>query len=100
MRSVISALVIALLHFVISLWLAMKSFGHVVAVYDANREFNIIEKVNYFIVEIMFFPIITILEKTSYEGATLVGQYLPFFLNSMLWGMLLVCGYNAIFHKK
>ncbi len=100
MKSVISVLLITTVHFVIGLWLAMKSFGQVIAAYDANRELDNIEKIIYLIVEVMFFPIVTIFERTGYEGTTYVSQYFPFFLNSLFWGVIIIFGYNFIFHKE
>ena len=96
MRSVIVAVVVATLHFIVSLWLFAKSFGYVFTAFDTGRELTLIERINYFLVEILFFPIVTIFEATNYEGTNTITQYLPFILNSVLWGIFIVFVWSII----
>ena len=98
MKSVILVVVIATLHFFVGLWLFTKSFGHVFSVFDTGQELTLIERINYYLVEILFFPIVTIVEATNYEGTNVIAQYLPFILNSVLWGILIVFAWNKISH--
>jgi len=100
MKSVILVVIISVLHFFISIWLSIKSFGHAFSFFDTGRELTIIEKINYWAVEILFFPIITIIENTSYEDMSGLAQYIPFILNSMLWGILIVFGFKLIFKRN
>ena len=96
MKSVILVVVIATLHFFVGLWLFAKSFGHIFSVFDTGRELTLIERINYYLVEILFFPIVTIVEATNYEGKNVIAQYLPFMLNSVLWGILIFFAWNKI----
>ena len=100
MKSLILVLTIAILHFVIGLWLSMKSFSHAFSVFDTGRELTLMEKINHLIVEVLFFPIVTIFETTNYEGRNVVAQYFPFMLNSILWGIFIAFGYKIIFHRS
>jgi len=45
MKSVISAFVISILHFVIGLWLSSKSHGSVVSAVNTGRELTFVEKI-------------------------------------------------------
>ena len=92
MKQVILVIVISIFHFVIGIWLSIKSFGHAFSVFDTGRDLTLLEKINYIIVEILFFPIVLIFEKSSYEGQNIFAQYLPFILNSILWGVLITYG--------
>ena len=96
MKSVILIITIAALHLFVGLWLFSMSFGHVFSVFDTGREFTVLEQINYYLVEILFFPIVTIVEATNYEGKNAVTQYLPFILNSVLWGILIEFAWNRI----
>ena len=100
MKSIISLFIISVLHFFIGIWLSIRSFGHVFSVVDSGRELTVIEKINYWVVEVLFFPIVTIFEKSSYEGTSGIAQYFPFILNSILWGIVIVFGYKLIFHRN
>jgi len=100
MKSVILVFVISALHYFIGLWLSLKSFGHAFSVFDTGRELTLIEKINYLVVEILLFPIVTIIEATNYVGKGLISQYFPFMLNSMLWGIFIVFGHKIIFHRN
>lgn len=75
MKSAVLALAIAIVHFVVGLWLSTKSFAHAFSAVDIGRQLTLIEKINYLVVEILFFPIITLFENTTYEGTTLFAQY-------------------------
>ncbi len=83
-------------HFIVSLWLFAKSFAYAFSAFDTSRELTLIERINYFLVEILFFPIVTIFEATNYEGTSTIAQYFPFILNSMLWGIFIVIVWNVI----
>lgn len=96
MKSVTLVVAIATLHFFVGLWLFAQSFGHVFSAFDTSRELTLIEQINYYLVEILFFPIVTIVETTKYEGTNIIAQYLPFILNSLLWGILIVFAWNKI----
>ena len=100
MKSVTLVVIISILHFFISMWLSIKSFAHAFSYFDTGRELTIIEKINYWVVEILFFPIVTIFENSSYEGTSGVAQYIPFILNSMLWGIFIVFGCKLIFNRN
>lgn len=100
MKSVILVILISALHFFISLWLSIKSFAHAFSFFDTGRELTIIEKINYWAVEILFFPIVTIFENSSYEGTSRIAEYFPFILNSILWGVFIIFGYKLIFHRR
>lgn len=100
MKSIILVLTISIFHFMIGLWLSMKSFGHAFSAFDTGTELTMMEKINNLIVEVLFFPIVTIFENTAYEGTNVLAQYFPFMLNSAVWGILIVYGYNSIFYKN
>ena len=100
MRSIILVVIASALHFFISIWLSIKSFAHTYSFIDTGRELTILEKINYWVVEILFFPIITIIEKTSYEDTSAITQYIPFALNSLLWGIFIVYGCKLIFYRN
>jgi len=100
MKSIILVFIVAILHFFISLWLSIKSFAHAFANFDTGRELSVIEKINYWAVEVLFFPLVTIFEKSSYEGKSEIAQYFPFILNSALWGIFIVFSYKLIFQRK
>ena len=96
MKSIILVVAIATLHFFVGFWLFTKSFGHVFSAFDTGKELTLIEQINYYLVEIFFFPIVTIVEATKYDGENIIAQYLPFILNSVLWGILIVFAWNKI----
>ncbi len=96
MKSVILVVAIATLHFFVGLWLFTKSFSHAFSVFDTGRELTLIERINYYLVEILFFPIVSLVEATNYEGTNIIAQYLPFILNSVLWGILIAFSWNKI----
>ena len=100
MKFIILAITISILHFMIGLWLSSKSFGHAFSVFDTGKKLSVLEKINNVVVEVLFFPIVTIFENTTYEGSNLIAQYFPFMLNSALWGILIVYGYNIILHRN
>ena len=100
MKSIALVLIVSVLHFFIGLWLSFRSFGHVFSGFDDGRELTLIEKFNYWAIEILFFPVVTIFENSSYEGMSKIAQYFPFILNSVLWGILIVFGYKLISHKN
>ena len=100
MKFVILVVIISVLHFFISTWLSIKSFAHAFSFFDTGRELTIIEKINYWVVEILFFPIVTIFENSSYEGARGIAQYIPLILNSMLWGIIIVFGCKLILDRN
>jgi hypothetical protein len=100
MKSTILILAISALHFFISIWLSIKSFGHAFSFFDTGRELTHLEKLNYWVVEILFFPIVTIFERSSYEGSSEIAKYYPFALNSMLWGIFIFFAYKLIFRRN
>lgn len=100
MKSIISVFSISALHFFVGIWLSVRSFGHVFSVFDSGRELTSIEIINYWIVEILFFPIVTIFEKSNYQAVSAIGQYIPFILNSMLWGIFIVLSFKLFFHRN
>ena len=100
MKSIILVFVISAVHYFISIWLSMKSFANVYAYFDTRRELTAIDDINNWVVEILFFPIVTIFENSSYEGASVVAQYIPFILNSMLWGIVIVFVYKLISNRN
>ena len=100
MKSALLVVIISTIHFVAGLWLSIKSFSQTFSAFDMNRELTMLEKINYVIVEVLFFPVVTLFKTTDYEGENLITQYLPFVLNSALWGVCIVFGYKIITHKK
>jgi len=100
MKSIVLVFAISALHFFVGIWLSVRSFGHVFSVFDSGRELTSIEKINYWVVEILFFPIVTIFEKSNYEGTSAINQYTPFILNSLLWGISIVFAYKLFFHRN
>ena len=100
MKSIILVFAISVLHYFVGIWLSVRSFGHVFSVFDSGRELTSIEKINYWVVEILFFPIVTVFEKSNFEGASAIEQYIPFILNSMLWGVFIVFTYKLFFHRN
>ena len=100
MKSAFLALAISILHFVVGLWLFTKSFAYAFSAVDIGRQLTLIEKINYIVVEILLFPIVTLFENTTYEGTTLFTQYFPFMLNSALWGIFITYGYNIILYRN
>ncbi len=100
MKSIILVFVISILHFFVGIWLSIRSFGHVFSVFDSGKDLTFMEKINYWVVEILFFPIVTLFEKSNYEGASSLGQYIPFILNSFLWGVFIVFTYKLLFNRN
>jgi len=100
MKSIISVFVISALHFFVGIWLSIRSFGHVFSVFDSGRELTFLEKINYWVVEILFFPIVTIFESSSYEGTSEIAKYFPFILNSALWGIFIFFAYKLMFRRN
>ncbi len=100
MKSVILVAIISVVHFFTSLWLSHKSFAHAFSFFDTGRELTVIEKINYWLVEILFFPVVTMFENSSYDGSSGVAQYVPFILNSMLWGIFIVFGCKLIYNRN
>lgn len=100
MKLISSAFVISILHFVFGQWLSSKSFSSVVTAVIEGRELTFAEKINDLAVNLLFFPIATLFINTTYEGSTIFTEYLPFILNSILWGVLIVYLCNKIFRIK
>ena len=100
MKSIISVFTISALHFFVGIWLSIRSFGHVFSVFDSARELTLIEKINYWVVEILFFPIVTIFENSSYEGTSEIAKYFPFVWNSIFWGIFIVFAYRLIILRR
>ena len=100
MKSVTIVLAISIFHFVLGLWLSIKSFSDVFSSFNTGRDLTLMGKITYIIVEVLFFPIVTMFEATNYEGASVVAQYFPFVLNSLFWGILIVFGCKIIFQKN
>ena len=100
MKTIALVLACSGIHFFISFWLSIRSFSHTFSAFDTGRDLTILEKINYIAVEILFFPVVTIFEKTTYDGSGIIGQYIPFIMNSTLWGLVLVYGYKFLIRKN
>jgi hypothetical protein len=100
MKSIILVFAISALHFFVGIWLSVRSFGHVFSVFDTGRELTSIEKINYWVVEILFFPIVTVFERSNYESASAIEEYIPFILNSILWGIFIVLSFKLFFNRN
>ncbi len=64
------------------LWLSSKSFSSVVSAVYAHRELTFSGQINDLVADILYFPIVTIIVNTTYEGTSLFTKYIPFILNS------------------
>lgn len=98
MKPIILVVIISVFHYFISTWLSAKSFAHAYSFFDTGKELTILEKVNYWLVEILFFPMVIIFENSDYQGTNGLAQHLPFILNSLLWGIFIVFGCKLIFN--
>lgn len=91
---------ISIIHYLISVWLSTKSFAHAFHYFDTGKELKIMQIINYWLVEMLFFPIVTIFENSNYVGTSGVASQIPFILNSMLWGVFIVFVCRLIINRN
>ena len=100
MKSIAFIFAISVVHYFMSIWLSFNSFGHIYSSYDTGRGLTFLENINYWVVEILFFPIVTIFERSNFEGTSEIAKLFPFALNSGLWGIFIFFAYKSIFRKN
>ena len=80
----------ASVHFFLHLILFTYTFASAMEKFESGGATTLIEKICQFLVSILQFPIVSIFDAIKHSGALpSVLQYIPFVLNSGLWGMLL-----------
>jgi len=89
-RPLFCIIAIAIVHFVASLAFLMLSFSDSMARFDTGEPRNMMGSVIYYTSELLTFPIVKIIEHTDLRFHSTVTQYIPFMVNSLVWGWFVV----------
>lgn len=94
--SLIWIIVIAVVHFVVSLAFLMLSFSDSMARFDTGEPRNMMGSVIYYTSEILAFPIVKLVEHSGLQLHSTIAQYLPFVANSLVWGWVAVFVFRRV----
>lgn len=94
--SLIWIIVIAVVHFVVSLAFLMLSFSDSMARFDTGEPRNMMSSVIYYTSEILAFPIVKLVEHSGLQLHSTIAQYLPFVANSLVWGWVAVFVFRRV----
>ena len=90
----------ASIHFFLHLILFMYSFSSSMNQFDSSEAATLVEKIGQFSASILQFPIVTTFHAIRPPGPLPPAlQYVPFFLNSGLWGVVLWLFLRRYFKK-
>lgn len=89
-RPLIWIIAIAAVHFVVSLALLMLSFSDSMARFDTGEPRSMMGSVIYYTSELLAFPIVKFVEHTGLQFHSTIAQYIPFLVNSLIWGWFVV----------
>ena len=89
-RSLAWIVAIAAVHFVVSLALLMLSFSDSMARFDTGEPRSVMGSVIYYMSELLAFSIVKIVEHTGLQFHSTITQYIPFMVNSLVWGWFVV----------
>lgn len=89
-RPLVWIIAIAVVHFVVSLVLLMVSFSDSMARFDTGEPRSVMGSVIYYTSELLAFAIVKIVEHTGLQFHSTISQYIPFVVNSLVWGWFAV----------
>lgn len=89
-RPLVWIIAIAAVHFVVSLAFLMLSFSDSMARLDTGEPRSVMGSVIYYTSELLAFPIVKIAEHTGLQFHSTISQYIPFVVNSLVWGWFAV----------
>ena len=103
LRSIFTILVLTVLHFFTCIFLLITVFGNSMGRLDKGGEPAFHERMLDIILSALLFPVEFILERLPSSAFPGLWGYIPFFLNSLLWGLglyhLLVYMYIGIIKR-
>ncbi len=68
----------------------MVSFSDSMARFDTGEPRSVMGSVIYYTSELLAFPIVKIVEHTGLQFHSTISQYIPFVVNSLVWGWFAV----------
>lgn len=89
-RPVVWIIAIAVVHFALSLAFLMLSFSDSMARFDTGEPRSMLGSVIYYTSELLAFPIVKIVQHTRLQFHSTFSQYIPFVVNSLVWGWIVV----------
>ncbi len=89
-RPLVWIIAIAAVHFVVSLAFLMLSFSDSMARLDTGEPRSMMGSVIYNKSELLAFAIVKIVEHTGLQFHSTITQYIPFVVNSLVWGWFVV----------